>query len=284
MTRFALKAFSFEEFECRFHVMIAIHNAVTNANRGSQTIVDRIKWKSKPPFAPNQGWSRAKAKTRHFPILDLGGRGYEFCTCFVQDCSSFKYLGVTLSEDLSWADHVKNIMSKTNQRLGLIRRIKHLLPLHARLTLYRSLILPRFDYGDIISGDKNNATLMNDLQIQQNKAAKILLDKAKYSSATDALEILKWKRLDQRRHMHRCVFIFRCLNDMIDFDVNFRQNSAFHNYKTRQCNKLRLPAPKTNWGRQKLTYQASNDFNNLNLETQGTKSVLLFKKKVQLLS
>ena len=30
--------------------------------------------------------------------------------------------------------------------------------------------------------------------------------------------------------------------------------------------------------------QASNDFNNLNLETQGTKSVLLFKmKKVQLL-
>ena len=175
-------------------------------------------------------------------------------------------------------------MSKTNQRLGLIRRIKHLLPLHARLTLYRSLILPLFDYGDIISGDKNNATLMNDLQIQQNKAAKILLDKAKYSSATDALEILKWKRLDQRRHMHRWVFIFRCLNGMIDFDVNFRQNSAFHNYKTRQCNKLRLPAPKTNWGRQKLTYQASNDFNNLNLETQGTKSVLLFKKKVQLLS
>ena len=167
----------------------------------------------------------------------------------MQDCSSFKYLGVTLSEDLSWADHVKNIMSKTNQRLGLIRRIKHLLPLHARLTLYRSLILPLFDYGDIISGDKNNATLMNDLQIQQNKAAKILLDKAKYSSATDALEILKWKRLDQRRHMHRCVFIFRCLNGMIDFDFNSRHNSAFHNYKTRQCNKLRLPAPKTNWGR-----------------------------------
>ena len=101
---------------------------------------------------------------------------------------SYKYLGVTLSEDLSWGDHVKNIMSKTNQRLGLVRRIKHLLPLHARLTLYRSLILPLFDYGDIIWGDKNNASLMNDLQTQQNKAAKIILDKAKYSSATNALE------------------------------------------------------------------------------------------------
>ena len=85
--------------------------------------------------------------------------------------------------------------------------------------------------------------------------------------------------VDQRRHMHRCVFIFRCLNGIIDFDLNLRHNSAFHNYKTRQCNKLRLPAPKTNWGRQKLTYQASNAFKNHNLETQGTKLVLLFKKK-----
>ena len=31
---------------------------------------------------------------------------------------------------------------------------------------------------------------MNDLQIKQKKAAKIILDKAKYSSTTDALEIL----------------------------------------------------------------------------------------------
>ena len=139
----------------------------------------------------------------------------------LEEAISFKYLGVILGEDLSWGDHVKNITSKTNQRLGLVRRIKHLLPLHARLTLYHSLILPLFDYGDIIWGGKNNATLMSNLQIQQNKAAKIILDKAKYSSETNTVEILKWKRLDERRHMHRCVFIFRCLNDIIDFDCNF---------------------------------------------------------------
>ena len=187
--------------------------------------------KQQTPIPQNQGGSRAKAKTRHFPIHDLGGMEYKFSIYFVQDCSSFKYLGVTLSEDLSWADHVtKNIMRKTNQHLGLIRRTKHLLPLHARLTLYRSLILPLFDYGDIIWGDKNNATLMNDLQIQQKKAAEILLNKAKYSSAIDALELLERTRLDQRRHMHRCVFIFRCLKGMIDFDFNFRQNASVTNY------------------------------------------------------
>ena len=72
----------------------------------------------------------------------------------LEEAISFKYLGVIRSEDLSWGDHVKNIMSKPNQRLGLVRRIKHLLPLHARLTLYHSLILPLFDYSDIIWGTK----------------------------------------------------------------------------------------------------------------------------------
>ena len=52
---------------------------------------------------------------------------------------------------------------------------------------------------------------MNDLQIQQNKAAKIIVDKAKYSSATNALEILKREHLDESEH-----------------------NTAFHNYNTRK--------------------------------------------------
>ena len=45
-----------------------------------------------PPPLPKQGWSRAKGKTRHFPILDLGGGGgegeYRFPIYFVQDCTS----------------------------------------------------------------------------------------------------------------------------------------------------------------------------------------------------
>ena len=44
-----------------------------------------------------------------------------------------------------------------------------------RVTLYNNLILPLFDYRDVIWGDKNNDTIMSKLQIQQNKAAKVML-------------------------------------------------------------------------------------------------------------
>ena len=65
-------------------------------------------------------------------------------------------------------------MKKVNQRLGLLKRIKHLLPFKTRLLYYNSIIMPLFDYADLVYGDKHNSSLiyMSSLQILQNKAAK----------------------------------------------------------------------------------------------------------------
>ena len=89
---------------------------------------------------------------------------------------SFKYLGVTIQQNLTWSEHIDNISKKFNQRLGFIRRIKFLLPKQARLTLYNSLVLPLLDYSDIVWGDKNNSILMNNLQVLQHNAARLIHD------------------------------------------------------------------------------------------------------------
>ena len=82
---------------------------------------------------------------------------------------ALEYLGITISENLSWNEYIENLMSKINQRLGMLRRVKPLLPLNARLAFYSATILPLFDYADIIWGDKNNTGLMNGLQTLENK-------------------------------------------------------------------------------------------------------------------
>ena len=62
----------------------------------------------------------------------------------------------------------------------------------------------RMSYGDI----------MHNIQaVQQNKAAKILLDRPLYQSASEALATLKWIPLEQRRICHRCTFTHKCIND-----------------------------------------------------------------------
>ena len=75
--------------------------------------------------------------------------------------NSFKYLGVSIQQNLTWSEHIDNISKKVNQRLGLIPRIKHLLPFQARLTLYNGRVLPLFDYSNIVWIDKNNSALTN---------------------------------------------------------------------------------------------------------------------------
>ena len=94
---------------------------------------------------------------------------------------------------MSWADHVDAISMKINQRIGLIRRIRNLLPLQARVALYNALILPLFDYGDVIWGDRNNDTIMSELQILQNKAGKVRPGQPPRSSSTEATEESKLK-------------------------------------------------------------------------------------------
>ena len=82
---------------------------------------------------------------------------------------NFKYLGIKLTSDFTWSDHVEYVISKVNQRLGLLHRIKDLLPFQERLLFYNSVVLPIFDYADLAWGDKNNATIMNDLQVMQQR-------------------------------------------------------------------------------------------------------------------
>ena len=113
--------------------------------------------------------------------------------------TSIYIVGVVIHKNLTWNEHIESLIAKVNQRIGLLNRIKHLLPLDARVALYNALIRPLFDFADTILGDRDNITLMHDLQVLQNKAAKVILDLPNYASSTDALKTLGWPTLFQER-------------------------------------------------------------------------------------
>ena len=148
----------------------------------------------------------------------------------LESVSNFKYLGVFIFEDLTWNHHVEYLTTKINQRLGLLKRIKHLLPFEARMLFYNGLVLPLFDYADIVWGDKNNSTLMNNIQILQNKAAKIILDRPIQSSSSEALTAMKWITLEKRRLYHRCLYVYKCVNGYIDHPMELLTQGEICSY------------------------------------------------------
>ena len=49
------------------------------------------------------------------------------------------------------------------------------------------MVIPILEYASIVSVYKNNKVLMDSIQVLQNKAAKLVLDRVAHSSSTQAL-------------------------------------------------------------------------------------------------
>ena len=60
--------------------------------------------------------------------------------------SSLKLLGVTIDSDLNFSQHVSVVCKKESQKIGVINRLKNLIPTHAKLQLYKAAILPNMTY------------------------------------------------------------------------------------------------------------------------------------------
>ena len=69
---------------------------------------------------------------------------------------------------------------------------------------------------------------MHDLQVFQNKAAKVILDLPNYASSTDALKTLGWPTLFQEHLVHRYITTFKYIHGLVDHSFNSLTNSDIH--------------------------------------------------------
>ena len=58
-----------------------------------------------------------------------------------------RYLGILIDSNLSWKFHIDYVCQKVSKTIGIIAKLRHFVPRHVLLTLYRSLILPYISYG-----------------------------------------------------------------------------------------------------------------------------------------
>ena len=221
-------------------------------------------------------------------VLFGGGRRLQTCQGInlvidhenLESEDSIKYLGVVIHKNLTWNEYVESLTTKVNQRIGLLNRIKQLLPLDARVALYNALIRPLFDFADPIWEDRDNITLMHDLQFLQNKAAKVVLDLPNYASSTDALKTLGWPALSQERVVHRYIITLKYIHGLVDHNLNILRNSDVHSYNSRRRNDFGLPLANRNYGKQRLFYQYAKEWNILDASFKEINS-LLFKQNIK---
>ena len=64
--------------------------------------------------------------------------------------SSAKYLGVTISDDLSWSTHIDNITKSANKTLGFLKRNIRVHNKDLKSVAYRTLVRPQLEYASTV--------------------------------------------------------------------------------------------------------------------------------------
>ena len=113
------------------------------------------------------------------------------------------------------------------------------------MILYNTLIVPIFNYADIIWGGCTK-TQARRLQVSQNFAARSILGKSKYDSGKEALKELKLLNLEQRRVVHESVFAHKGLIGNLPISIQNKYYKYLSKFNTRKKKYKKLNIPQHN--------------------------------------
>ena len=97
-------------------------------------------------------FSRKCTKEDHPPIY--------FSDTPVTQTTAQKHIGMYLDKKLNYNIHIKEKFGKVYKLIGLLRNLSNKLPRQALVTIYKALMRPNLDYGDVVYDQPNNETLI----------------------------------------------------------------------------------------------------------------------------
>ena len=153
--------------------------------------------------------SRKRSLSNSPPCLTLGNSAL---TCV----TSYKYLGVLITSDLTWSAHISKICIKTRKLIGLLyRRFHKYSSSDTLLKLYVSFIRPHLEYA-AASWDlflKKDIELIEDVQ----KFALRVCLKSWSATYTELLEQSNLPSLQTRRQHAKLCHLFKIINEATFF-------------------------------------------------------------------
>ena len=143
----------------------------------------------------------------------------------LEQVSSFKLLGLTLDDELSFDVHVEKLCTKLSQRIAVLSKIKRCLPHRERIIYYNAMIKPVLKL--------------------QKKAARVILDMDTSARSVDMFKQLHWiPYYDEVKIFEATIAYKRINSESPGYLTNMlKLNSSVNNRVTRYSN-LNFLCPK----------------------------------------
>uniref|UniRef100_A0A131YPE6 Endonuclease/reverse transcriptase n=1 Tax=Rhipicephalus appendiculatus TaxID=34631 RepID=A0A131YPE6_RHIAP len=193
------------------------------------------------------------------------------------DC--YRYLGVTITDQLTWTAHITNLVKDCSKSLGLLKRSLFLSPFPVRKLAYETFIRTKLEYASAIWNPHQNY-LIDSLEAVQNRAVRFIASNYDWhTSITSIKSSLSIPNLSLRRKIsqlslfHKLYYNFPHLRDTIFLPPNRTSHRLFNNLSvqrlhgtTQAFNKSFLPTAIELWNalpEQIVHEQDSNKFRHI---------------------
>ena len=178
--------------------------------------------------------------------------------------TSIKILGIIIDENLSWTPQINQVKKYSMNSTRNVHRINKMLPISSRINMYNSIIVPNFDYGDVIFGGCSKKDSKR-LQLVQNFAVKSITGNRKHDSATNCFKHLNFLNLEQRRKVHESVFIHKALTENSTPNLHKEYSNYIPKANTRRLTtgKLTIPTHSTSKFKKSPLYRTITTWNSI---------------------
>ena len=117
----------------------------------------------------------------------------------LENVQSAKYLGITITDNMDWGQHVSEISSKATKTLSFLRRNLAYAPRSTKEVAYKTLVRPKLEYAAPI-WSPHSKLLINQIEKVQRTAARWTCRRWRNTSSLgEMLDELEWPSLEARR-------------------------------------------------------------------------------------
>ena len=196
----------------------------------------------------------------------------------LQSTECDKLLGVNVDMHLTWKQHVKKVHTTVSRLLHLLWQIRSYLPTDARVTFYKSYVMPHFDFCSCVWG---TSTDLPKLQKLQRRAIRLIFNLEKSDSTTKYREDLFLMPLKERNEFRIATMMYKAMNNLTPRYITnlFKYINSVHDRTTRSSVKRNLYVPRATLHAFKNSFavRGAQVWNNLSLEIRSSKTLNEFK-------
>ena len=152
----------------------------------------------------------------------------------LEEVSSAKYLGITITKDMTWNEHIEKTASKANKKLGFLRRNIKTRDQSLKEKAYKTIVRPTMEYCSTV-WDPYNKTHSDTLEKVQRRAARWVMGRFhNMSSPSVMVQDLGWRDLNQRRVDSRLCMLYKISQGLIDIPIGqfFKYNRNGVHFQT----------------------------------------------------